>query len=151
MEVNIGQYSPSGNDLVTTRMRDRNTTFKTDTETRKAVNGYYNKGVYASENSYKEGERHDKNNPDCDKMSEKDIDGDMTTKSHDHVDDMVKQILENDEISDVYNYNDVKRHIEEKMKNNEELDENEIINQVEEEMESSAEAEHEMPSSNRSN
>lgn len=151
LEVNIGQYSPSGNDLVTTRMRDRNTTFKTDTETRKAVNGYYNKGVYASENSYKEAEKHEENNPDCDKMNEKDIDGDMTTKSHDHVDDMVKQILENDEISDVYNYNDVKRHIEEKMKNNEELDKNEIINQVEEEMENSAEAEHEMPSSNRSN
>lgn len=151
LEVNIGQYSPSGNDLVTTRMRDRNTTFKTDTETRKAVNGYYDKGVYASENSYKEAEKHEENNPDCDKMNEKDIDGDMTTKSHDHVDDMVKQILENDEISDVYNYNDVKRHIEEKMKNNEELDKNEIINQVKEEMKNSAEAEHEMPSSNRAN
>lgn len=144
LEVNIGKYSPSGNDLVTTRMRDKNTTFKTDTETRKAVNGYYDKGVYASENSYKEVENHNKNNPDCDKIDEKDIDGDMTTKSHDHVDDMVKQILENDKISEVYNYNDVKRHIEEKM-NNEELDESEIVNQVEEEMENSAEAEHEMP------
>jgi hypothetical protein len=151
LEVNIGQYSPSGNNLVTTRMRDRNTTFKTDTETRKAVNGYYNKGVYASENSYKEAEEHEEKNPDCDKMNEKDIDGDPDTKSHDHVDDMVKQILENDEISDVYNYNDVKRHIEEKMKNNEELDEQEIRNQVEEEMENSAQAEHEMPYSNRSN
>ncbi len=151
LEVNIGQYSPSGNNLVTTRMRDGNTTFKTDTETRKAVNGYYNKGVYASENSYKEAEEHEEKNPDCDKMNEKDIDGDPDTKSHDHVDDMVKQILENDEISDVYNYNDVKRHIEEKMKNNEELDEQEIRNQVEEEMENSAQAEHEMPYSNRSN
>lgn len=151
LEVNIGQYSPSGNNLVTTRMRDKNTTFKTDTETRKAVNGYYNKGVYASENSYKEAEEHEEKNPDCDKMNEKDIDGDPDTKSHDHVDDMVKQILENDEISDVYNYNDVKRHIEEKMKNNEELDEQEIRNQVEEEMENSAQAEHEMPYSNRSN
>ena len=64
---------------------------------------------------------------------------------------MIKQILENDEISNVYNYNDVKRHIEEKMKNNEELDEEEIMNQVEEEMEASAEAEHEMPSSNGPN
>ncbi len=151
LEFNIGQYSPSGNDLVTTRMRDRNTTFKTDTQTRKAVNGYYNKGVYASENSYKEAEEHEEKNPDCDKINEKDIDGDMTTKSHDHIDDMVKQILENDEISGVYNYNDVKGHIEEKMKNNEELDEEEIMSQVEEEMEASAEAEHEMPSSNRSN
>lgn len=132
-------------------MRDRNTTFKTDIETRKAVNGYYNKGVYASENSYKEAQMHDKNNPECDKMNEKDIDGDMTTRSHDHLDDMVKQILENDAISDVYNYNDVKRHIEEKMESNEELDEDEVKNQVEEEMESSAEAEHEMPTSNRIN
>lgn len=84
LEVNIGQYSPSGNDLVTTRMRDRNTTFKTDTETRKAVNGYYDKGVYASENSYKEAEKHEEKNPDCDKMNEKDIDGDPNTKSHIH-------------------------------------------------------------------
>lgn len=84
LEVNIGQYSPSGNNLVTTRMRDRNTTFKTDTETRKAVNGYYDKGVYASKNSYKEAKKHEENNPDCDKMNEKDIDGDPNTKSHIH-------------------------------------------------------------------
>lgn len=84
LEVNIGQYSPSGNDIVTTRMRDRNTTFKTDTETRKAVNGYYDKGVYASENSYKEAEEHEEKNPNCDEMNEKDIDGDPNTKSHIH-------------------------------------------------------------------
>ena len=151
LEFNIGQYSPSGNNLVTTRMRDENTTFATDTQTRKAAMGYYDKGVYASENSYKEAEEHAKENPDCDKMNEKDIDGDMATKSHDHIDDMVKQILENDEISGVYNYNDVKRHIEEKIENNEKLDKEEIMDQVEEEMENSAQAEHEMPSPNRDN
>ena len=151
LEFNIGQYSPSGNNLVTTRMRDENTTFATDTQTRKAVMGHYDKGVYASENSYKEAQEHAKENPDCDKMNEKDIDGDMATKSHDHIDDMVKQILENDEISGVYNYNDVKRHIEEKIENNEKLDKEEIMDQVEEEMENSAQAEHEMPSPNRDN
>ena len=83
LEVNIGKYSPNTNDLVSTEMRGNQTTFATDTETRKAAMGHY-KGVYASENSYKEAEKHEENNPDCDKMNEKDIDGDPNTKSHIH-------------------------------------------------------------------
>ena len=83
LEVNIGKYSPNTNDLVSTEMRGNQTTFATDTETRKAAMGHY-KGVYNSASSYKEAEMHNENNPDCDKMNEKDIDGDPNTKSHIH-------------------------------------------------------------------
>lgn len=137
LEVNIGKYSPNTNDLVSTEMRGNQTTFATDTETRKAAMGHY-KGVYNSENSYKEAEKHNENNPDCDKMDEKDIDGDPNTKSHIHDENLnfnelaVKWGLINNGRPDAEKARQV---YEKEANNNLEKSQEEIIEMVSEEME----------------
>lgn len=151
VEMNIGEEEHGGTETMGVQVRDSNTPEVPSTSVRSTMGEYEQNGEYTVDENLKEAKKHLNENPNCNKMNEKDIDGDSNTKSHDHIDDMVKEVLKNDEISDVYNSNDVRKHIEAKMKNNEKLDEKEIMKQVEEEMSASASEEHEMPSPDRRN
>ena len=114
LEVNIGKYSPHGNELVTTRMRDRNTQFATDTETRKAAMGHY-EGVYESRNSYQEAQTHEKAGCKPEEMTDKEIDGEPET-GHQHFtqeefDKYVEELMENEKISEVFTEKEVREKL----------------------------------------
>lgn len=147
LEVNIGKYSPHGNELVTTRMRDRNTQFATDIETRRAAMGHY-KGVYESRNSYQEAQEHEKAGCDPEKLTTQEIDGEKET-GHQHIENMdemyirycVQEILKSEEIASVYGKDDVRKVLMEKMKNKQYLSSEELIEEAKEQMEETAENE----------
>lgn len=147
LEVNIGKYSPHGNELVTTRMRDRNTQFATDIETRRAAMGHY-KGVYESRNSYQEAQEHKKAGCDPEKLTTQEIDGEKET-GHQHIENMdemyirycVQEILKSEEIASVYGKDDVRKVLMEKMKNKQYLSSEELIEEAKEQMEETAENE----------
>lgn len=145
VEVHIGKYSPFSNEIVTTQMRDSNTTFVTDIDQRRAAMGHY-EGVYEAKNSVKEAENHEK--AGCDELTVKEVDGEMDT-GHQHytnkeLDQMVEELIKNPEISSVYNRNDIKRFIENKYGKNPILPE-EGIKDLEEQIEEKAKSEHELP------
>lgn len=147
LEVNIGKYSPHGNELVTTRMRDRNTQFATDIETRRAAMGHY-KGVYESRNSYQEAQEHEKVGCDPEELTTQEIDGEKET-GHQHIENMdemyirycVQEILKSEEIASVYGKDDVRKVLMEKMKNKQYLSSEELIEEAKEQMEETAENE----------
>lgn len=147
LEVNIGKYSPHGNELVTTRMRDRNTQFATDIDTRRAAMGHY-KGVNESRDSYQEAQEHEKAGCNPEELTTKEIDGDKET-GHQHIENMdemyirycVKKVLESEEIASVYGKDDVRKILMEKMKNKEYLSSEELIEETKEQMEETAENE----------
>lgn len=147
LEVNIGKYSPHGNELVTTRMSDRNTQFATDIETRRAAMGHY-KGVYESRNSYQEAQEHEKAGCDPEKLTTQEIDGEKET-GHQHIENMdemyirycVQEILKSEEIASVYGKDDVRKVLMEKMKNKQYLSSEELIEEAKEQMEETAENE----------
>lgn len=144
LEVNIGKYSPHGNELVTTRMRDRNTQFATDIETRRAAMGHY-KGVNESRDSYQEAQEHEKAGCDPEELTTQEIDGEKDT-GHQHVENMdemyirycVKEVLKSEEIASVYGRDDVRKVLMEKMKNKEYLSSEELIEEAKEQMEETA-------------
>lgn len=144
LEVNIGKYSPHGNELVTTRMRDRNTQFATDIETRRAAMGHY-KGVYESRDSYQEAQEHEKAGCDPEDLTTQEIDGEKDT-GHQHIENMdemyirycVKEVLKSEEIASVYGKDDVRKVLMEKMKNKEYLSSEELIEEAKEQMEETA-------------
>ena len=59
------------------QMRDSNSTFATDTQTRRVMGEYESNGVYTVDENLKEAEKH----KDCDNFTREDIDGDSSTKS----------------------------------------------------------------------
>ena len=81
IEVNIGQEEHGGNETIGVQMRDSNSTFATDTETRQVIGEYESNGQYTVDENLEEAKQHS----DCDKMTREDIDGDPNTKSHDHI------------------------------------------------------------------
>lgn len=114
LEVNIGKYSPHGNELVTTRMRDRNTSFATDTETRKAAMGHY-EGVYEAKNSYQEAQEHEKAGCKPEEMTVKEIDGEKET-GHQHFtqeefEKCVEELMQNEEISEVFTEKEIREKL----------------------------------------
>lgn len=141
MEVHIGKYGPYTNETTRTQLRGKNTTFATDTQERKAAMGNF-EGVHSGEESKKELEecKDDKNKKDY-----RDADGDPSTKSDDHISEMARRILENnDKISSNYNQNDVEEVIIRAMsEDNSKLTEEEFMEKISNEMEAAAEQEHE--------
>ena len=115
LEVNIGKYGPFTNNLVTTRMRDRNTQFATDTETRKAAMGHY-KGVYETENSYQEAKEHEEAGCEPEKLTSREIDGEQDTGhthySQEEIDVYVKEIMKNEKISEIFTEREVRQRLE---------------------------------------
>lgn len=88
VELNIGQEEHGGNETIGIQMRDSNSTFATDTETRRVIGEYESNGQYTVDENLKEAKQHIDQNPSCDKMTREDIDGDLNTKSHDHLEDV---------------------------------------------------------------
>lgn len=139
LEVNIGKYSPFGNELVTTKMRDKNTQFATDTQTRKTAMGHY-KGVYESRNSYKEAQKHEKVGCEPENLTEKEIDGNPNT-GHQHLtkEEMqksIEQIMKNDEIQEVFTENEVREKLEKMLE--ERRDISTLLEEAEKELEADA-------------
>lgn len=81
IEVNIGQEEHGGNETIGVQMRDSNSTFATDTETRQVIGEYESNGQYTVDENLEEAKQHS----NCDKMTREDIDGDPNTKSHNHI------------------------------------------------------------------
>ncbi|MCI8411897.1 MAG: hypothetical protein HFJ40_05655 [Clostridia bacterium] len=143
VELNIGQEEHGGNETMGVQMRDSNSTYTTSRETRSVIGEYESNGQYTVDENLEEAKQH----TDCDKMTSKDIDGDPSTKSHNHIDEIIEKILENDEISSTYNYEDIKNKVEQALEeDNEELTEKEFIEKLEKDIENNAEQEHELPS-----
>lgn len=80
IEVNIGKEEHGGNETIGVQMRDSNSTFATDIETRQVIGEYESNGQYTVDKNLEEAKQHS----NCDKMTREDIDGDPNTKSHDH-------------------------------------------------------------------
>ena len=105
VEMNIGQEEHGGNDTLTIQAIDDNTYPKTKTGILETIGEHRSNGVYGVNGGLKEVEKHNKNEQHLD---HRDVDGDPNTQSHDHFEEMAKEILkENEEISEVYNQNDV--------------------------------------------
>ena len=86
VEVNIGEESRDSTQTMGVQLRDSNTTFVSDTSTRSVIGEYEEEGEDTVEKNLEEANKH----PEDDiKMNEKDIDGDLETKSHVHVGDKI--------------------------------------------------------------
>ena len=107
-EVNIGKYSPYDNDLVTTRMRDKNTQFATRTEARKAAMGD-REGVYESTNSYKEAQE------EPEELTYEEIDGEPDTGhthfSEEQFEKCVEELMDNGDINEVFTENEIRERL----------------------------------------
>lgn len=165
----IGGNSIEGNVSIDQQLETDNVYWKTRKEMRQSeFEGYKHvedeqreaQGEQQDISGMKRGKKDDKivNSKESDSPTNKEVDGDEKTKTHDHIqkdsqvlDEYVSKILENDKIAITYNREDVKKTILEKVENNEELTDEELLQQVEEDMEASAESEHEMPSPSRNN
>lgn len=88
VEVHIGQEEHGGNETIGVQMRDSNSIFATDTETRKVIGEYESNGQYTVDENLEEAKQHSEQNPNCEKMTIKDIDGDFNTKSHNHLEEI---------------------------------------------------------------
>lgn len=86
VEVNIGEEARDSTETMGVQLRDSNTTFVSDTSTRSVIGEYEEEGEDTVEKNLEEANKH----PEDDiKMNEKDIDGDLETKSHVHVGDKI--------------------------------------------------------------
>ena len=86
VEVNIGEEARDSTETMGVQLRDSNTTFVPDTSTRSVIGEYEEEGEDTVEKNLEEANKH----PEDDiKMDEKDIDGDLETKSHVHVGDKI--------------------------------------------------------------
>ena len=86
VEVNIGEEARDSTETMGVQLRDSNTTFVPDTSTRSVIGEYEEEGEDTVEKNLEEANKH----PEDDiKMNEKDIDGDLETKSHVHVGDKI--------------------------------------------------------------
>lgn len=93
----------------------------------------------------------------CDDISLKDIDDNPNNNTHEHIeiseeylDKCATKILENDEVSSIYNRNDVINRLKENIeKSGEDIQTEELLEQVENQMEEEAKDEHQLPQRDR--
>lgn len=135
VEMNIGEEARDSTKTMGVEVRGRYTIFATDTSTRAVIGEY--KGEDAVEENIAEITAHDKEHKDCNKATEKDIDGDPSTKSE-HVMAMqdayikvcAREILDkNPELGETYNQNDIENKLKEKV-NKEYLSKEELENSL---------------------
>jgi len=88
VQLNIGQEEHGGNKTMGVQMRDSNSIYSTSTQTRSVMGAYESNGQYVVNENIKEAEQHRKQNPDCEEMTYEDVDGDLSTKSHNHMEDI---------------------------------------------------------------
>ena len=136
IEMNIGEEARDSTETMGVQLRDSNTIFATDTSTRAVIGEY--KGEDTVEENLEEIKAHEKEHEDCNKATEKDIDGDPSTKSE-HVMAMedayikvcAREILDkNPELGETYNQSDIENKLKEKVNNKEYLGKEEIENSL---------------------
>ena len=124
IEVNIGEEARNSTETMGVQLRDSNTIFVTDTSQRSIIGEYEQEGEDTVELNLKEIKEHNKENPNCEKTDEKDIDGDPDTKSHEHVmsiqDAYIKvcarKILDkNPDLRETYNQTDIENKLKNKI------------------------------------
>ena len=135
IEVNVGQEEHGGNETIGVQIRDSNSTFATDTQTRRVMGEYESNGVYTVDENIKEAEKH----KDCDNLTREDIDGDSSTKSHNHLEEnidysklAIKWGLYRDGVPD---QEKAKELLEKEQKQNPNEEKEELIENITEEME----------------
>lgn len=124
IEVNIGEEARNSTETMGVQLRDSNTIFATDTSQRSVIGEYEQEGEDTVEQNLKEITAHDKQNPNCEKTDERDIDGDPDTSSHEHemnIEDVyikvcARKILdENPELGETYNQTDIENKLKDKI------------------------------------
>ena len=138
VEMNIGEEARDSTETMGVQVRDSNTIFTTDTSTRAVIGEYEREGEDTVEENLEEIKAHEKEHEDCNKATEKDIDGDPSTKSE-HVMAMedayikvcAREILDkNPELGETYNQSDIENKLKEKVNNKEYLSKEEIENSL---------------------
>ena len=139
IEMNIGEEARDSTETMGVQLRDSNTIFVPDTSQRSVIGEYEREGEDTVEENLEEIKAHDKEHKDCNKATEKDIDGDPSTKSE-HVMAMedayikvcARDILDkNPELGETYNQNDIENKLKEKV-NKEYLSKEELENSLDE-------------------
>lgn len=87
IEINIGEEARDSTEVMGVQLRAENTTFATDTSTRSIIGEYEANGEDTVEMNIEEAKKHPE--PEKDKMDERDVDGDLETKSHVHAEEGV--------------------------------------------------------------
>ena len=140
IEMNIGEESRDSTETMGVQLRDSNTIFVPDTSQRSVIGEYEREGEDTVEQNLEEIKAHEKEHKDCKKATEKDIDGDPSTKSE-HVMAMedayikvcAREILDkNPELGETYNQTDIENKLKEKVKNKEYLSKEELENSLDE-------------------
>ena len=101
----------------------------------------YQDGYRSVEGSYQEAKRHENAQEEpCEEMQQEDMDGNLNTSKHNHVDDTVALLMKNNEIADKFTEREVREMVE-KAWNNKGNDETleEFQKNMEEEIEADAE------------
>ena len=139
VEINIGKEARDSTETMGVQLRDSNTIYVPDTSTRSVIGEYEKEGEDTVEKNLEEIKAHDKEHEDCNKATEKDIDGDPSTKSE-HVMAMedayirvcARNILDkNPELRETYNQADIENKLKEKI-NKEYLSKEELENNLDE-------------------
>ena len=143
VEMNIGQEEHGGNDTLTMQARDNNTIYPTGIEVRKTIGEYESNGEYVVNKGLEEADKHDE---DEQHLDHRDVDGDPNTQSHDYFKEMAKKILEeNEEISEIYNQNDVIETLKKLAEKDPEKNFEELETEAQECLEEQSKYEHELP------
>ncbi len=140
VEMYIGKEERGGNETLTRQAPDENTNFSKKNE------GVLDK--YENEDAVRDGldeyRQHDE--AECKNLTYKDVDGDPNTQSHDHFEEMAKKILEeNEEISEIYNQNDVIETLKKLAEKDPEKNFEELETEAQECLEEQSKYEHELP------
>ena len=139
VEMNIGEEARDSTETMGVQLRDSNTIYVPDTSQRRVIGEYEREGEDTVEENLEEIKAHDKEHEDCNKATEKDIDGDPSTKSE-HVMAMedayikvcAREILDkNPELRETYNQTDIENKLKEKI-NKEYLSKEELENNLDE-------------------
>jgi len=121
IEMNIGEEARNSTKTIGVQLRDSNTIYVPDTSQRSVIGEYESKGENTVEEGLKEIEPHD----NCQEKDERDIDGDLSTSSHEHIMNIedayikvcAREILnKNPEIGEIYNQADIERKLKEEIK-----------------------------------
>ncbi len=73
----------------------------------------YQDGYRSVEESYQEADKHENSKDEpCDELEAEDIDGDPNTSSHNHIDEIVTELMKNGEISDKFTEREVRERVE---------------------------------------
>ena len=144
VEMNIGEEERGGNETLTMQARDDNTIYQIETEVRETLGEHESNGEDAVRDDLDEYRQHEKAECEND-LTYKDVDGDPNTKSHDHFEEMADRIIADDEISEVYNREDVMKTLEKLSEENPEMNFEELETKAQEYLEEQADKEHDLP------